>query len=241
MAGLQGLSGWRWIFIIEGVLSCCVGMSILFSRILFNHTANIKLTQAAFFGYVFFVGFPDDGKTYKWFLTPAQTQFIIDRVNADRSDAVTEPFTLGRFLKGGLDLKIWGYAMIFFDTTTITYSLAYFLPLILEHGMGFSTGAAQCLIAPPYVFAGIVMYIMGWAGDKWRIRGPFIIINMIMCIIGLALMGFVTNIGARYFGVFLAAAGANANVPMTMAYQANNIRGQWKRAFCSATLVGFGG
>lgn len=26
-----------------------------------------------------------------------------------------------------------------------------------------------------------------------------------------------------------------------MAYQANNIRGQWKRAFCSATLIGFGG
>lgn len=26
-----------------------------------------------------------------------------------------------------------------------------------------------------------------------------------------------------------------------MTYQANNIRGQWKRAFCSATLVGFGG
>lgn len=28
---------------------------------------------------------------------------------------------------------------------------------------------------------------------------------------------------------------------MVMSYQANNIRGQWKRAFCSATLVGFGG
>lgn len=26
-----------------------------------------------------------------------------------------------------------------------------------------------------------------------------------------------------------------------MAYQANNIRGQWTRAFASATLVGFGG
>jgi hypothetical protein len=26
-----------------------------------------------------------------------------------------------------------------------------------------------------------------------------------------------------------------------MSYQANNIRGQWKRAFCSATLVGMGG
>jgi hypothetical protein len=33
----------------------------------------------------------------------------------------------------------------------------------------------------------------------------------------------------------------NANIPASMAYQANNIRGHWKRAFCSATLVGFGG
>lgn len=62
----------------------------------------------------------------------------------------------------------------------------------------------------------------------------------------------------RYFGVFLTTAGANANIPAVMAYQvrtvhsgksfwltvsdqANNIRGQWKRAFCSALLVGFGG
>ena len=45
----------------------------------------------------------------------------------------------------------------------------------------------------------------------------------------------------RYFGVFLITGAANAQVPAAMAYQANNIRGQWKRAFCSATLVGFGG
>jgi len=42
-------------------------------------------------------------------------------------------------------------------------------------------------------------------------------------------------------GVFLVVAGANSNIPTCLAYQANNIRGQWKRAFCSATLVGFGG
>jgi hypothetical protein len=45
----------------------------------------------------------------------------------------------------------------------------------------------------------------------------------------------------RYFGVFLVTAGANSNIPATMSYQANNIRGQWKRAFCSAMLVGMGG
>ena len=54
-------------------------------------------------------------------------------------------------------------------------------------------------------------------------------------------MGFAESNAARYVGVFLAVAGANANVPASMAYQANNVRGQWPRAFSSATLVGFGG
>lgn len=47
--------------------------------------------------------------------------------------------------------------------------------------------------------------------------------------------------GARYFGVFLAVSACNANVPCVLTYQANNIRGQWKRALASATLVGSGG
>lgn len=53
--------------------------------------------------------------------------------------------------------------------------------------------------------------------------------------------GWASSAGVRYFGIFLICAGCNGGVPTVMAYQANNIRGQWKRAFASATLVGFGG
>lgn len=107
--------------------------------------------------------------------------------------------------------------------------------------MGFSVGEAQCLVTPPYAFAGIVMLICGWAGDKYKMRGPILCANAVLCIIGLALIGWTKVLGVRYFGVFLTCAGANANIPICMSYQGNNIRGQWKRAFCSATLVGFGG
>lgn len=144
-------------------------------------------------------------------------------------------------MRAGTDIKVWAYAMIFFNTTTVTYALAYFLPIILTHNMGFSVGASQCLVAPPYAFAGIIMYLTGWAGDKYRLRGPVIIFNALLCIIGLPIMGFHSSPAVRYFGVFLVTAGANANVPAAMSYQANNIRGQWKRAFCSATFVSFGG
>ena len=46
--------------------------------------------------------------------------------------------------------------------------------------------------------------------------------------------------GVRYFGVFLATIACNANCPALLTYQSNNIRGQWKRAFTSATLIGGG-
>ena len=107
--------------------------------------------------------------------------------------------------------------------------------------MGFSVAGAQCLIAPPYVVAAIWMYGCAMYGDKHHIRGPLIIMNALMGILGLGLLGFLDNVGARYFGVFLATTSANSNVPCVLTFQANNIRGQWKRALASATLVGAGG
>ncbi|PVI06724.1 phthalate transporter-like protein [Periconia macrospinosa] len=219
MKGLGNLSGWRWIFIIEGLLTIVLGVG----------------------GYLFLVDFPDKAHKSWNFLNEREGKFIMDRVDRDRGDAKPEPFAIGKFLRAGLDFKVWGYAMILFNSTTLTYSLAFFLPIILVQSLRFSIGAAQCLVAPAYAFAAIVMYVTGWISDKYRTRGPIIIFNMVLCLIGLPIMGFASSPAVRYFGVFLVTAGANSNVPAAMTYQANNIRGQWKRAFCSVTLVGFGG
>lgn len=85
------------------------------------------------------------------------------------------------------------------------------------------------------------MYGFAVIGDKYHIRGPIVIGNAILALIGLPLLGYHSNSAVRYFGVFLATISANANIPAVLTYQANNIRGQWKRALCSATLVGAGG
>lgn len=125
--------------------------------------------------------------------------------------------------------------------TTLSYGIAYFLPIILRDNMGFSVGAAQCLVAPPFVLAGILMVATSWVGDKYRMRAPILAFNSVVTLIGLPIMGFAESSAVRFFGVFLTTAGVNANIPACMAYQANNIRGQWTRAFASATLVAFGG
>lgn len=64
--------------------------------------------------------------------------------------------------------------------------------------------------------------------------------NVHQGIIGLGLLGYTHNQAVRYFGVFLATTSCNANCPALVTYQANNVRGQWKRALTSATLIGGG-
>ncbi|XMA13793.1 hypothetical protein WAI453_006584 [Rhynchosporium graminicola] len=219
MNGLGGLGGWRWIFIVEGLLTCVLGIV----------------------GYFLIVDFPEHASKSWKFLTKAESDFIVARIEVDRHDAILEPFSLKSYLANALDSKIWGFACLFGLTTTNTYAIAYFLPVILRLGMGFDIAKAQCLVAPPYVAAAIVMYGCAWLGDKYHIRAPIIIGNALLGLIGLPLLGYAKHNGVRYFGVFLATIACNANIPAVLTYQANNIRGQWKRALCSATLVGFGG
>lgn len=211
-------------------------------HIVYTPTNNRQITGViGLLCFVFLVDFPDRAASSWRFLNRKECDFIVRRINNDRHDGNIEAFTFKRFLTPALDMKIWGFALIFFCLTTVTYAIAYFLPIILMEGLGFGVGASQCLVAPPYVLAGIVMYTSAWVGDRFHVRGPLLVVNAMLCIIGLPMMGFAEGNVTRYAGVFLTVAGCNANIPSCMAYQANNVRGQWTRAFCSATLVGFGG
>ena len=237
MNGLGNLSGWRWIFIIEGLITCVFGIT----------------------GYFLIVDFPELASKSWHFLNEREAAFMVARIEKDRHDAIPEAFSITAYIKNAFDSKVWAFASLFGLTTTNTYAIAYFLPVILREGMGFSIAKAQCLVAPPYVAAAIVMYGFAVLGDKYHTRGPIVAFNAVLGLIGLPLLGYAHNNGVRYFGVFLATIAGNANVPAVLTYQANNIRGlslslhlksmiltqasvgQWKRALCSATLVGFGG
>jgi hypothetical protein len=110
---------------------------------------------AGFIGAFTIVDFPEkaaDGSAKGLsipFLNQKEVDFVVARIERDRHDAIAMPFSLKHYVECAADLKIWGFASLFGLTTTCTYAIAYFLPQILEDGMGFSVGAAQCLIAPP--------------------------------------------------------------------------------------------
>ncbi|KAL2831012.1 major facilitator superfamily domain-containing protein [Aspergillus pseudoustus] len=220
-----GIAGWRWIFIMFGVITIAVAAICS----------------------IFIVDFPEVEMERKssWakisFLTPREARFVVAEIEADRSDTYAEEFRLRLYLQHLGDAKLWTYAVLFLLTTTTNYAVVYFLPIILREGLGFSVAAAQCLTAPPYILACFWMMILGRLSDRLRLRSPFLIFNNSCCIIGLALLGFTEHTPSRLIGAFLTTAAGSANLPSALAWQANNIRGQWKRALASALSIGAGG
>ncbi|KAG9201226.1 hypothetical protein G6514_005955 [Epicoccum nigrum] len=204
LSGRNGWLGWRWIFIINGAMT-------MFLAVL---------------GRILIVDFPDKVSKSRFpFLKPAEVQAILTKLERDRRDAEYDELTMAKFLSACKRWELWAYAMKFFAVTTIVYALAFFIPIILQ-GMGYSIGMVFLLSAPPAVAAVPWIMLCSWAADKYRLRAPFVILQCLLGIVGLMIVAYAQNNGARYFGIFMGLAGANANIPTVLAWQANNIRGQ---------------
>jgi hypothetical protein len=99
-------------------------------------------------GYMFIVDFPEEAKNSWKFLTADECQVMIDRVENDRQDAHVTLFSLRFYLSQALDWKVWFFAANFGLAAVVTYSVTFFLPIVLRDGLGFSQIAALMLPAP---------------------------------------------------------------------------------------------
>ncbi|GAA5903135.1 hypothetical protein JCM8208_000461 [Rhodotorula glutinis] len=212
--GKAGLEGWRWIFLLFGIITVALG----------------------FMSWFVIVDFPDRAK----FLTPEQKTWAIERIQQDRGDATPDAVTGKKLLTHALDFKIWCFGLCFCFSTMPAYAFSYFLPVILSGG-GYDVKTSLLLSAPPYVVAGFFTAMMAFLSDKFRKRALFIAISATVCLTGLFIMAYAGPLGVRYFGAFLTISGAQSNVPAVLAYQATNVLSHSKRALSSAACIGMGG
>lgn len=201
--GRGGLEGWRWMFVVQGLCTCVIGLAT----------------------YPWMIDFPEQSHKSFRFLTAEEAAVVSKRIQTDRGDLIAQHFSLGKVLVHARDPKVWAFASMFFMQNIVSTALAYFVPIILERGLGYSPDAAIILSAPPYYYAVVPVLISSYFADRFRTRGPIIVFNALCLITGFAVLGFAHNSGARYFGVFLATGAYVANWAALTAYQANNVVG----------------
>ncbi|KAH6638180.1 major facilitator superfamily domain-containing protein [Boeremia exigua] len=217
--GAHGLKGWQWMFVVQGAITAFLGV----------------LT------YWWMPDFPERAHTSFHFLSESEARVASARIALDRGDHEPTPFTWRAVLSHAADPKIYAFCTLYFLQNLVSTSMSYFLPIILQGGMGFSTGDSILLSAPPYFYAVIPALLSSYVGDRFRLRGPVIVFNCATLVVGFALLGFSPHVGARLAGTYLATGAYVANWAAMATYQANNVVGQWKRVFTAAAVTACNG
>ena len=128
--------------------------------------------------------FPDKNT----FLTKEETDWVLNRIEADRADSQYDHFTAQKLWGYICDIHNWSFALLSGCSATTGYAFAYFLPIILMDGLGFSSRDAQLMSAPTSVFASIFAFALAILGDRKRTCAPGIVFSAFVTIVGLCMV-----------------------------------------------------
>ncbi|KAI2624439.1 DNA-repair protein rad2 [Xylaria nigripes] len=174
--GVHGMSGWRWIMIIEGIPSIVLGVLIFFFL-------------------------PSDPQSAS-FLTPAEKKLLIERERRDYGlTASAREFSKKDMIKTFTDWKIWLYCIAQFGADSMLYGYSTFLPTIIEGLGSWSTAEIQLLTIPCYALGAIVYMTTAYISDKKQMRGIFCILFASISAIGYGILITDSPAGVHYFGL----------------------------------------
>ena len=213
MKGVGGYNGWRWIFILEGIVTVVVSCA----------------------AYFFIHNYPDTAK----FLSSTERNFIQNRLKLDSDATQDEKLDWHNVKKAFTDIKCYLYALGFHTLSLPLYTLSLFLPSIIKD-LGYASATAQLMTIPPYAIAFCLTITLAILSERYRVRTPFILASSSLAILGYILLLSDPRAGVSYVGIIFAAAGIYPSVALVLAWPANNVSGQTKRAISNALQISIG-
>lgn len=212
--GRAGLAGWRWIYLVPGLITIALSFPVWWLVCEFPERA-------------------------KW-LKPDELARLRGWLAEDRAEVLEEQITVGRALTALKDWKVWVLASLLFFLTSAAYTMSFFTPTILS-SLGFSVSLSQILVTPPYIAACIANIATGYFADKIHMRSPFIIGHVVLTMVGFGLIGWGPNTGAKMTGIFCSIIGSQCAIPSVYTFLANNVVGTTKRQMAVPLQTVWGG
>ena len=204
---------------MEGILTCVVAVA----------------------AYFFIHNYP----TTATFLSEPERKFIINRLSATSvggGDALNnETFSWDGVRQAGKDPKVWLYGAGFHTLSLPLYTLSLFLPTIIKD-LGYTAAQAQLMSVPPYAVATALTITLAVFSERTGRRAPFILFATSIAIIGyiILLTAPAGKPAVSYVGTIFAAAGIYPATAIVLAWPANNVSGQTKRATANAMQISIG-
>ncbi|WP_020654225.1 MFS transporter [Massilia niastensis] len=213
-AGVQGLRGWQWLFVLEALPSLILGVAILF--------------------------YLDDSIAAAKWLTPEEKALLQRNIEKEAGEKV-EHHSVGAFFS---DRRLWLLTAIYFCIVMGQYGITFWLPAILSNIGAGSVGRIGMLAAIPYVFALVCLPFVGRSSDRTRARRLHCGAPMLVAAVALFALAFTDGIGLALVLLSAAAAGAICGTSQFWALPTAFLGGMAAAAGiatinCIANLAGF--
>jgi len=214
-----GLSGWRWLFLLEGAPAILLGMATLFVL-------------------------PDRPNEARW-LRPDERDWLTARLEEERRDkAHVEHVTVWQALRHPAVLLL---TVGLFFTYTGGYAFWFWMPTMLQRLTGWSTQRIGWMGAIPFVVGLIGMLLLGWNSDRTGERRWHFAIPQLTSALALSVWFFLPRSNALLLTVFsLVVFGTIAYLPSFWALPSSFLSASAAAAAvgfinCTASIGGFFG
>ena len=141
--GARGIPGWRWLLLIEGLVTIAAGFGLYFILPDWPHSARM--------------------------LTHEQRILAHVRMMHDRNETTPEPEetavsplqALASVLK---DMRTW-FFLVMYMANLVALTITYFIPTMLK-GLGYTSVTAQWMTVPIWSCGAVFQLVWSWTSDK---------------------------------------------------------------------------
>ncbi|KAJ4324615.1 hypothetical protein N0V94_001185 [Neodidymelliopsis sp. IMI 364377] len=175
MEGKAGLEGWRWLFIIQGLITVFVAILAYFML-------------------------PNAPLQTRW-LTQEERELAHSRIARDTTGKQEGVSVWKGLREACTDYRTWVFALMQ-NLHLSANGFKNFLPTVVQT-LGFNRTITLVLTCPPYLLSAFVSVAVSWSSGRFNERTWHITASKAVAIIGFIIGTVTLNVGARYFAMTL--------------------------------------
>ncbi|KPM41481.1 hypothetical protein AK830_g5064 [Neonectria ditissima] len=214
-SGAGNVSGWQWLFIMEGILTILLAFVIWFFL-------------------------PDFPSTTKW-LSPKERAFLQARLPKSSPRASEKNFNWKEIVRSLRDRRLWLFTLSWALMTSGASGVKFYQPTIISN-MGFSgIATAQILNIPMSVVTILLIVIFGYSSNKARIPLPLFPIGCtVMVVACYSVLVAYPNDGGVYAAMIIGNAFSVTWFPVMWSWRSQTVSGATGSAFAIGFVNSYG-
>jgi len=206
--GARGWLAWRWIFLIEGLMSIFSGFIIIFLL-------------------------PSSPEKLRRGFSAAEKDIALRRYREGYNVQGDTKIRGSQILKVLKDPHSWMYIAIYGCTNVSLAAFGNFLPIIVK-SFGFSTLDTNLLTVPVWFVTAIAIIVAGFVSDRLKQRGWLLMLCFAIASIGYIMLLARPSPWVQYTATFFMGAGTYPTSVLLQTWYASNMIGYTKRATITA-------